>query len=468
MKILEIDIINFGKLSHYNLKPSEGLQVILEENGWGKTTLIHFIKAMFYGFSSYNNQSLVKNERKRFTPWNGGVCSGSLTFACDEGTYRIEKSFGARESLDRTVVKDVNTGLETDRFGKAPGVILFGLDADGFERSFCYTKKDVSDNSFDTISAKLNELEKTVYDLSSFGQAKKLLEGAKTELENKRGSGLLKNLQAEIDGLDAKIATLESSLYEQRNIEINIIHLDQQIAGKEKEKAAAASELEKAKEESARRQKLQQLLSSRDLLFEQESKLNTDLRSAGIALGPDKADTIREEIRRYEAASQQKSACDTAEKVVRLHELETVLADEDAVSKDLEKISELRKEIIRIDAKIESINLSEPVSGPEETRSAERYGRLIELCEERETAKKQFREKAAEDQKKKDRTGIITKSAAIAAFATAVLFLTVLKDAVPSFVAYVLFGVSILSFLLPVFLFRKGGTDDSSVLMPYE
>ena len=46
MKLLECHVDNFGKLSNYDYRFSEGLTVIQEPNGFGKSTLAAFIKAI--------------------------------------------------------------------------------------------------------------------------------------------------------------------------------------------------------------------------------------------------------------------------------------------------------------------------------------------------------------------------------------------------------------------------------------
>ena len=49
MKLLECHVDNFGKLSNFDYQFSDGLTVIQEPNGFGKSTLAAFIKAMLYG-----------------------------------------------------------------------------------------------------------------------------------------------------------------------------------------------------------------------------------------------------------------------------------------------------------------------------------------------------------------------------------------------------------------------------------
>ena len=58
MKIIKCYIENFGKLHQFEYKFSEGLNTINKSNGWGKSTLATFIKAMFFGFDTSNKRAI--------------------------------------------------------------------------------------------------------------------------------------------------------------------------------------------------------------------------------------------------------------------------------------------------------------------------------------------------------------------------------------------------------------------------
>ena len=60
MQIRRIQIADFGKLHDMELDFSEGFQTITGENGWGKSTMAAFIKAMLY-----NRRAHRKRERKK-------------------------------------------------------------------------------------------------------------------------------------------------------------------------------------------------------------------------------------------------------------------------------------------------------------------------------------------------------------------------------------------------------------------
>ena len=100
MKIEYVKIENFGKLSNLKIDFTEGYNLLKENNGWGKSTLASFIRAMFYGFEGEGKHGIVENERKRFSPWQGGVYGGSLVFETKGKRYLITRTFGTKAKDD--------------------------------------------------------------------------------------------------------------------------------------------------------------------------------------------------------------------------------------------------------------------------------------------------------------------------------------------------------------------------------
>ena len=108
MKLISLYIENFGGLSQYALDFQEGLTVIAEVNGFGKTTLAEFIRAMFYGFPR-KVKTLDKSRRKKYAPWNGGKYGGNLVFESDGVRYRVERTFGATPKGDSFTLIELAT-----------------------------------------------------------------------------------------------------------------------------------------------------------------------------------------------------------------------------------------------------------------------------------------------------------------------------------------------------------------------
>lgn len=93
MRIVSCHIENFGVLSNKNFDFDSSLSLIEGENGFGKSTLTYFIKAMFYGLEGDGKRDDIQNERRRFMPWQGGAFGGSLTFTVGEKTYTVTRFF---------------------------------------------------------------------------------------------------------------------------------------------------------------------------------------------------------------------------------------------------------------------------------------------------------------------------------------------------------------------------------------
>ncbi len=177
MRLIRLHVDNFGRLQNFDLELTDGLNVIHEENGWGKSTLAVFIKAMLYGLPATSKRSLDENERKKYTPWQGGSYGGSLEFACQKGSFRIERTFAAKESGDTFSLFDLSTNKPSNAFSKELGIELFGIDADGFERSTYLSQRACAEKcDSGTVSARLTSLLSDVDDIDTYDQALALLE----------------------------------------------------------------------------------------------------------------------------------------------------------------------------------------------------------------------------------------------------------------------------------------------------
>lgn len=67
MRLIGCYIENFGVLKKARFDFDEKFTAIKQDNGYGKTTLAAFIKAMFYGLPRTRRENLLENERKKYT-----------------------------------------------------------------------------------------------------------------------------------------------------------------------------------------------------------------------------------------------------------------------------------------------------------------------------------------------------------------------------------------------------------------
>lgn len=185
MKLLRCHVENFGILSDFDLTFTEGLNVLCRENGFGKSTLAAFLKAMFYGLPKTRAKA---SERKRYDPWQGGKYGGFLEFEYRGNQYRVTRYFGKKE--DSFSLTDLTNRTESTAFSENLGEELFQLDGDSFARStFVPQLSDREITATTSIRAKLTNLVEDTNDLNNFDTAMKQLQEYRKSLKRFKGEG---------------------------------------------------------------------------------------------------------------------------------------------------------------------------------------------------------------------------------------------------------------------------------------
>ncbi|MBQ1187359.1 MAG: AAA family ATPase [Clostridia bacterium] len=208
MKIKSIDIASFGKLKNYRLELSDGLNVIFGENEKGKSTIMAFVRMMFYGSTGKNTD--IKSPRKKYRPWNSDLMAGSLTFEHEGVTYKLEREFKATNSTDKISLINLDTNEKQTLSGNGDvGAKFFGLTDGAFERSVFISepalsaKNELADGE---INARLSNIATTSDDDVSFEKVFARVKGAKEELLSRGGKkGKLDKANATLEELNEKI-----------------------------------------------------------------------------------------------------------------------------------------------------------------------------------------------------------------------------------------------------------------------
>lgn len=213
MKIKNIYVHSFGKLKDLNLDLQEGLNIIYGSNESGKSTIQHFIKAMFYGMNS-QKRAIADNERKKYMPWDNSRAGGRLTFQDEKGIeYVIDRSFGATKKEDSTVVYNFNTGQEAFHLDNyQPGKDIFGLGEDAFEKTLFIKQlgAKVAMDKEDEIMKKLSNIQESGQEDISYNKAKVALENYKKSLRGSRKQGKLDVLEERVMSLKLEQQELEA------------------------------------------------------------------------------------------------------------------------------------------------------------------------------------------------------------------------------------------------------------------
>ncbi len=255
MKLLEIHIENFGKLSNFNYQFSQTFNAVFEKNGWGKSTIAMFLKAMFYGLSGSSKRSVEENERKKFMPWNNsGVVGGSVVFLANGKTYKLTRVFNQTESQDTFFLTNTQTGKPSTDYSQNIGFELFGVNAEGFERSVFNSSKNLLEQDKKSLTDRANQLLQNTNASTNLAKAVEMLEKKRAKLKNLQNSG-------EIPELESKLTQLETKESELNQTAQNIAVLTQELEKMEQteqklleELKAVVQNLQFAKEQNVQKQ----------------------------------------------------------------------------------------------------------------------------------------------------------------------------------------------------------------------
>lgn len=254
MRLEKCYISGFGRLKDLEFEFQPGLNEILEENGWGKTTFTVFIKAMFFGME-YSPRRKTLTEREHYMPWDQAPYGGSLTFSTETGSYRIERTFGKKDTEDTFRLIDLQTGMESDAYSKEIGQELFGLDRESFEKSIFVPQSAPQTVMTDSINAKMGGLSYVRDDINSFEQAISRLDDARKTYTrtSKANPGSLVKIRDEIRKKQAIVEEIPvlTEAYEQKK---------EQLKKREADLLSLQWEKAKLSQDIAERSKMEQAL----------------------------------------------------------------------------------------------------------------------------------------------------------------------------------------------------------------
>lgn len=359
MKILRLHIESFGALQNFDLTLSGGLNSLHRQNGWGKSTLAVFIKAMLYGLPATTRRSLDENERKKYTPWQGGAYGGSMEFKTEKGTFRVERFFGAKESADSFALYDLATNKPSTAFSASLGEELFGIDADGFERSTYLSQRALfgsKDNG--TLQAKLGNLLDDVGDIGNYDTAMEALDKRRRHYVMTGNRGAIAEMEQELAERQREIERCAEKKKALGDLEAERIACDGELEAVQKLTAENRARLEAAllaREQNAhmeQKQKMQQeLQDKKQRLSDTEQFFHEQIPTE---------EQLRERMRLYDeikiAKAQLASLENAPQGNARLKQLETAFASGIPTEQELRSVEDQNAALLRLRAKREFLS----------------------------------------------------------------------------------------------------------------
>ena len=211
MKIIKLHVEKFGNLTDLSMDFSDGLNQVLKENGWGKSTLAAFLRVMFYGLEGKGiKKDISVNDRTRYMPWDGGAFGGSITFEVNGKTYILSRNYSDK-TKGKAFLQDAGTLLESNDYSDNIGEELFGIDSESFKKTAFIDHNNIRYLGANSkIASRVSDLS-GMDDLDRFDQVDKMLSEYEVKYSDGRKTGALYKLNEEIHGLENELKKREKT-----------------------------------------------------------------------------------------------------------------------------------------------------------------------------------------------------------------------------------------------------------------
>lgn len=274
MTINKIYISAFGGLKDYTLELNDGFNVIHGENENGKSTVMAFVKMMFYG-SGRKSSDINKNLRMKYKPWDGGIMGGRIYFEHGGRRYCLEREFKSNDSSDRIALRDLDFGSNVPIAVSDIGTRFFGLSDAAFERCAFINGTGVFLSDADSgseLNAKLSNTVTTGDESTSYELIKKRIVSAVNELVTVKHVGKYDKGLARLEELKAEYEKADAAAKARNELAEKIVVLKKQLTDTKSEydrvKAIVDSE-----NDIRNAEKLQEYLNTKKQLDELNGKL---------------------------------------------------------------------------------------------------------------------------------------------------------------------------------------------------
>ena len=272
MRLISCYIVGFGKFENRAFDLSAQLNVIKEDNGFGKTTLADFLRCMFYGLDGGRSKQILTNDRMKYMPWSGGAFGGALSFEFNGKRYRIERAFGRTAAGDTVYVFDGNNMRCYDFGDKAErlGEMLFGVDCDSFKNSVYVPQAGTeTDGMPEDMKRRLSALFGAENGQSvKTDKAMERLDDAESALRSKR-----RPRKGKLDEIDERLEQIAQEKLQQKEALQQASLLREQARGFWKQKEALSQQLAEIEAQMQSNSRREEFLAKRETLEGMQARL---------------------------------------------------------------------------------------------------------------------------------------------------------------------------------------------------
>lgn len=223
MKINNFKINGFGKLKDKQIELKDGINIIYGENESGKSSILKFISAMFYGASKNKNGKDISDFDK-YKPWISEEFSGKINYTLDNGeNFEVYREFKKKNPVIYNRQKeDISKTFTID---KTKGIDFFteqtGIDEETFYSTMVSEQEGIklSKSSQNSIIQKISNLVSTGDDNISYKKSldrinKSQNEEVGTERTSQRPINIIQNRINKLMEKKEELELYKDSIYD--------------------------------------------------------------------------------------------------------------------------------------------------------------------------------------------------------------------------------------------------------------
>ena len=239
MKIKNIKINNYGNLKQKEINLENNINIIYGKNETGKSTLLNYLKNIFFGISKNKNGKEISDYEK-YLPWSGEEFSGKIKYELDDNEqFEIYRDFKKKNPVVvDSKFDDISNKFKID---KKDGNQFFyeqtGIDEKTYLSTIMSPQQEVVlDNQSQSILVqKLANIAGTGEDKVSFQKAmdklnKRLIEEVGTTRTQDRPINIVQN---RLDILSNDLKTKKQLLDEKQKLESDVVDLRKKLKDEE-------------------------------------------------------------------------------------------------------------------------------------------------------------------------------------------------------------------------------------------
>jgi len=302
MRILSLNIIEFGGLSERKYDLSHGLNIFEGDNETGKSTVWLFIKFMLYGMPKKGHF-----ERDRYINRITHRAAGVMTLIRGGEEYRIERSF-SEGSKGKAAVYRVSDGSRVFD-GQEPGEALLGVPKEIFESSVGISQSACAQLGGEKGAAAIRNILSSADESIDIERIEKKLEAIRVYYRYRNGKGgKLYELSESIRAKEEKLDKATQSRLRIVELEQKLVKNSDNLAKNEKRLSEARSVLDQLqKREILKRfervedneEKLRQTVAERETLIlgaTHDGYVPTSADAANLSVLADSLERIRDAL----------------------------------------------------------------------------------------------------------------------------------------------------------------------------